>query len=43
MRTVFADTFYWISFFNPNDVWYKQVRDVTRLLEPLQIVTTEDV
>jgi uncharacterized protein len=43
MRTVFADTFYWISFFNPNDAWYKQVRDVTRLLEPLQIITTEDV
>jgi predicted nucleic acid-binding protein len=43
MRTVFADTFYWISFFNPNDVWYKQVRNVTKSLEPLRIVTTEDV
>jgi predicted nucleic acid-binding protein len=43
MRTVFADTFYWISFFNPNDVWYNQVRTVTRSLEPLRIVTTEDV
>jgi uncharacterized protein len=43
MRTVFADTFYWISFFNPNDIWYKQVRTITRSLEPLSIVTTEDV
>jgi uncharacterized protein len=43
MRTIFADTFYWISFFNPNDVWYKQVRNVTKSLEPFQIVTTEDV
>jgi len=43
MKTVFADTFYWISFFNPKDIWYNQVRNVTRSLEPLKIVTTEDV
>ncbi len=43
MKKVFADTFYWISFCNPNDIWYKQVRNITRSLEPLRIVTTEDV
>gem|GEM_PF-4915930 len=43
LRKNYEDCFCWISFFNPNDVWYKQVRNVTKSLEPLYIVTTEDV
>lgn len=43
MKTVFADTFYWIAFCNPSDIWYKQVRHITKSIEPLHIVTTEDV
>jgi uncharacterized protein len=43
MSAIFADTFYWISFFNPNDVWHKQAREVTSTFEIMRLVTTEDV
>jgi uncharacterized protein len=43
MRKVFADTFYWISFCNQHDRWHKRVRDVLKAIEPVQLVTTEEV
>ena len=43
MRTVFADTFYWISFINPKDAWCNRVREIFRSLEPCKLVTTDEV
>lgn len=43
MKVVFADTFYWVSFVNPKDVWYNQVRKVVKALQPLRIVTIDEV
>lgn len=43
MRTVFADTFYWISLANPNDEWHSTVMHVSRTLSQAQLVTTDEV
>ena len=43
MRTVFADTFYWISLANPNDEWHNTVKHVSVSLGPAQLVTTDEV
>lgn len=43
MKTVFADTFYWVSLANPKDEWHQRVKDLTKMLAPLRLVTTEEV
>lgn len=43
MRTIFADTFYWIALANPNDDWHDTVEAVSRTLNPFQLVTTDEV
>jgi hypothetical protein len=41
LRTVFADTLYWIALFLPNDPWADAARAVN--LENARLVTTEEV
>lgn len=43
MRTVFADTCYWIAFFNPEDSLHLKAKKVTEDLEPFYAITTEMV
>ena len=43
MRTVFADTFYWVSLINPHDDWHQKVMETSQSLGQIQIVTTEEV
>lgn len=43
MKTLFADTFYWISFINPSDDWHARVRDTFLKLQPCQLVTTDEI
>lgn len=41
MKTVFADTGYWIAILNPGDRLHQKARDITNSLTPLKIVTSE--
>lgn len=43
MRTVFADTGYWIALINPNDNLHSKAREITQTLYPLKIITSEMV
>jgi predicted nucleic acid-binding protein len=43
MKTVFADTGYWIAMVNPKDELHQKARTITRYLMPLRIVTSEMV
>lgn len=43
MRQIFADTFYWIAFINPSDVWHTRVTHTWRSLQPCTLITTEEV
>lgn len=43
MRTVFADTFYWVALANPNDEWHTTAKAVSLTLEPVQLITTDEV
>ena len=43
MRTVFADTAYWIALANPRDGLWTQVELVNRSMQPFEIVTTDEV
>ncbi len=43
MRKVFADTCYWVALLNPKDAWYVQAISISQSLQPLKIVTTEEV
>jgi predicted nucleic acid-binding protein len=43
MRTLFADTFYWVALTNPQDQWHQQVLAVSRTLQGVRLVTTEEV
>jgi uncharacterized protein len=43
MKTLFADTFYWVALINPRDNWYNDVLKVSNSLKQVQIVTTEEV
>jgi predicted nucleic acid-binding protein len=43
VRTVFADTAYWIAVLNPRDVLHQKARDVSKQLGPVRIVTSEMV
>lgn len=43
MKTVFADTFYWVALINAADSWHQSVRNYSRTLNTIQLVTTEEV
>jgi uncharacterized protein len=43
MRTLFADTFYWVALINPSDDWHNRVLNVSHSLRQTQIVTTDEV
>ncbi|MBM4039735.1 MAG: type II toxin-antitoxin system VapC family toxin [Planctomycetes bacterium] len=43
MRTLFADTCYWIASANPRDAWHEWVRSAPQWLGPFHIVTTDEV
>ena len=43
MRTIFADTFYWVSLANPKDDWHTAVKRVSREIQPCFLVTTDEV
>jgi len=43
MNRVFADTFYWIAFTNPQDLAHEWARDFARTVEPSTMFTTEEV
>ena len=43
MRMVFADTFYWVSLFDPRDKWHERSLQIGRSLGAVRLVTTETV
>jgi predicted nucleic acid-binding protein len=43
MKSVFADTIYWVSGLNPRDQWHEAVVRAEAALGNVQIVTTESV
>lgn len=43
MKTVFADSHYWISVVNPNDPWKQSARAAKLALGEVFIVTTDGV
>ncbi len=43
MRTVFADTHYWIALANPRDEWHERAAQLSASLRPFFIVTTDEV
>ena len=43
MRTVFADTFYWIALLNPKDQAHARAVSVSKGLGAAEIVTTDEV
>lgn len=43
MKTVFADTVYWIALINPADSLHTKAEEISDLYNPLKIVTSEMV
>jgi predicted nucleic acid-binding protein len=43
MRSVFADTSYWVALANPRDQWNSLAKEVTVGLGPYRLFTTEEV
>ena len=43
MKTIFADTFYWVASINPADNWHNRVLEITKTLQRANLVTTEEV
>ena len=43
LRAVFADTFYWIAIFNPNDSFYGKATTLSQSLQNTLIITTDEV
>ena len=43
MKTIFADTFYWVALINDRDNWHEQVVVKTRELKQIKIMTTDEV
>lgn len=43
MRTVFADTWYWIATFSSRDQWNEEGRRACELVEDAALITTYDV
>lgn len=43
MKSIFADSVYWIALINPADQWFERAQTVSRNLGVTQIVTTNEV
>lgn len=43
MRTVFADTFYWLALANPKDEWHGRAKTIGQRLGLFRTVTTDEV
>ena len=43
MRTIFADTSYWIALANPRDEWHHAAKAIGPQLGPFHIFTTDEV
>lgn len=43
MRTVFADTGYWVALLNPRDELHDKATELSKSLDPVHIVTSEMV
>ncbi|MBD2481450.1 type II toxin-antitoxin system VapC family toxin [Planktothrix sp. FACHB-1365] len=43
MKTLFVDTFYWVALINVADSWHQTVRNYSRNLNNIKLVTTEEV
>jgi uncharacterized protein len=43
MKTVFADTHYWLAITNPKDAWAKAAKTIRLGLGPVRLVTTDEV
>jgi predicted nucleic acid-binding protein len=43
MKTIFADTFYWVALINDRDNWHERVVIKTRELKQIKITTTDEV
>jgi len=43
MKSVFVDTLYWIAIVRPNDSWKEAAEQARRLVDPVQLVTTDEV
>jgi len=43
MRTIFADTFYWAALFNPRDEWHLTVKNFSKTLVSVRLITTDEV
>nr|WP_249265028.1 hypothetical protein [Microcystis aeruginosa] len=43
MKTIFADTFYWVALINNRDAWHEKAIEMTRKLQQVTIVTTDEV
>ncbi len=43
MKTIFADTFYWVALINDRDNWHERVVLKTRELNQIKIITTDEV
>lgn len=43
MRTIFADTFYWVALINPQDDWHNRVIQVSQSLDKTLLITTEEI
>lgn len=43
MKTVFADTLYWVALADPGDAWHLPAMQARRALGPVHLVTTDEV
>jgi predicted nucleic acid-binding protein len=43
MRTIFADTFYWVALLNPNDSWYLRVIDYSQVLSDSRLILSDGI
>jgi len=43
MKTVFADTLYWVAIVNPNDSWGKSAKEARLFLGSVRLLTTDEV
>lgn len=43
MKTIFADTFYWVALANPRDQWHEKAKTISGKLRPARLATTDEV
>jgi predicted nucleic acid-binding protein len=43
MRSVFADTLYWVAIVNPNDPWAESAKKAKGVLGSVRLLTTDEV